>query len=91
VSAGVYLAQGARDRLVLADTKLNQHLAGTPGGLCAVCLESEPCRARYEALRVFDQYGVLPRRRPGLAGASAVRGQSFDGFAEPQTRSNDSV
>lgn len=90
MSAGLYLAHTAQDRLAVADAKLHQHLSGTPGGLCAVCLEPEPCRARYEALGVFDQFGVLPRRRPGAAGVPG-RGQSFDGFAEPQTRSNDLV
>jgi hypothetical protein len=87
-----YLSQAARIRIEQAEFDLYQHLTVSPGGLCTGCSEPEPCRARYDALKVLDGYGVLPKRRAGVAGVqAATRTQTFAGFAASQTRSNDAM
>ncbi|GAA4955864.1 hypothetical protein GCM10025331_51750 [Actinoplanes utahensis] len=87
-SEGVYLGRVVLDRIGQAERDLYEHLSVTADGLCAACREPEPCRARYDALRFLNRYWVLPRRRPGAAGVTASAAQTFNGFAEAQTRSN---
>lgn len=80
------------DALARAEASLFDHLVVTPGGLCVGCSEPEPCRARYSALDVFNKYGALPRRRPGIAGVYMAGGTgSFDAFAAAHTRSNEAM
>ncbi|GAA0532580.1 hypothetical protein GCM10010172_11690 [Paractinoplanes ferrugineus] len=84
--------ESCRDVLAQAEESLYDHLVVTPGGLCVGCSEPEPCRARYTALAVFSSYGILPRRRAGVAGVYVAGGTgSFDGFAAAQTRSNEAM
>lgn len=87
-SEGVYLGGVVLDRIRQVERDLYQHLSVTADGLCAMCREPEPCRARYDAFQFLNRYGVLPRRRPGVAGVTASAAQAFNGFAEFQTRSN---
>lgn len=87
-SEGVYLGGMVLDRIGQAERELYEHLSVTADGLCVACREPEPCRARYDVFRFLNRYGVLPRRRPGAAGVTASAAQTFNGFAESQTRSN---
>jgi len=83
-------SESRQDVLARAEASLYDHLVVSPGGLCLGCSEPEPCRARYAALAVFNRYGVLPRRRAGVAGVYIAGGAvSFDAFAVAQTRSNE--
>ncbi|GAA4953392.1 hypothetical protein GCM10025331_47810 [Actinoplanes utahensis] len=86
--SGVYPGREVLDQIGQVERDLYAHLSVTADGLCATCREPEPCRARYDAFGFLNRYGVLPRRRPGAAGVTASVGQSFNGFAEPHTRSN---
>ncbi|MFY1637251.1 hypothetical protein ACN27F_28945 [Solwaraspora sp. WMMB335] len=63
-----YFARSALDELDHAQAELERHLAVRPNGVCATCGEVEPCAGRREAGVMFDRYGLLPRRRPGVAG-----------------------
>jgi hypothetical protein len=64
-----YLSTVVQDRLAQAQAELDRHLRLRPNGCCAACGEVAPCRRRDELSRVFATYGMLPRRRPGVAGA----------------------
>ena len=91
-TANLYQSQAALDQVAQAESDLYHHLTVTPSGLCVDCAEPEPCHARYDALGILDRYGVLPRRRAGVAGVTtATAAQTFAGFASPQTRSNDAM
>jgi hypothetical protein len=89
MSATLYLSQIAATYIKTAEVELNRHLAVTLSGLCVTCAEPEPCRARYAALHVLLRYGILPKRRPGVAGVrSAADLQPINGFVVDHTRSN---
>jgi hypothetical protein len=77
----------AQDDRARAEADLYLHLTVTPGGLCVTCANAEPRQARQEAHAVYFRYGVLPRRRPGIAGVwMEGAGQTFDGFAAAHRR-----
>ncbi|ROP28167.1 hypothetical protein EDD30_0877 [Couchioplanes caeruleus] len=85
----VYLSHVARAQIAIAEADLYFHLPVTPGGLCVTCAEPEPCSGRYAALQVLLRYGVLPKRRPGVAGVRTTGSQTMAGFVTDQTRSNE--
>lgn len=79
--------EDAQDDLAQAEADLYLHLTVTSGGMCVTCAEAEPCPARQDAHAVFFRSGVLPRRRPGIAGVwMEGAGQTFDGFAAAHRR-----
>jgi hypothetical protein len=63
----LYLTAVAVDELHQAQAELDEHLPSGSDGRCLCCREEIPCRTRERATLTFRRYGVLPRRRPGLA------------------------
>jgi hypothetical protein len=57
-----------------AQAAIAAHSIGTSAGKCAACDEREPCRIRNAAHATLAQFGVLPHRTPGRAGAHWRRG-----------------
>lgn len=67
-----YLSGAARDRLREAQAQLDRHTPSSGDGRCGGCGEEGPCPPRRAALRLFGQYGCLPRRWPGASRPEAV-------------------
>ena len=58
-----YLSAVALDELDQAQAVIDWHLV-----TCAVCGTNKLCGERREAERIFQGYGRLPRRQPGVVG-----------------------
>ena len=56
-----YVTGELADRLQQAEETIYKHLTG-----CALCATFRSCDERDRAEGLFAQYGVLPRRVPGL-------------------------
>jgi hypothetical protein len=63
----LYMGSAAVDELDQAQAELDKHLPAGSDGRCLCCRQEIPCAARERASLTFRRYGVLPRRRPGLA------------------------
>lgn len=74
VSSQVYLSAAAVEELEHAQAELDEHLASGSDGRCLACRQEIPCGTREQATLTFARYGVLPRRRPGLARVRPVAG-----------------
>jgi hypothetical protein len=62
-----YVSGTAVEKLDRAQQELDSHLPSGSDGRCLRCRQEVPCAARERASLTFRSYGVLPKRRPGLA------------------------
>jgi hypothetical protein len=76
----LYLSGVVVDELDQAQAELDEHLPSGSDGKCLCCREEIPCWTRERASLTFRRYGVLPRRRPGLARVRPVATSSVDLF-----------
>jgi hypothetical protein len=72
----LYLSSVAVDELERAQADLDAHLPSGSDGRCFCCGEEIPCGTRERATKTFARYGMLPRRRPGLARVRPVPGSN---------------
>jgi hypothetical protein len=84
----LYLSSTAVEALDQAQAELDAHLASGDNGHCLRCGQEVPCAARERATSMFRRYGMLPRRRPGLARVRPVLGRSFGYCSLPASVAN---
>jgi len=63
-----YRSSNVLVQLGRAQAELYEHLHADNAGRCPTCRKPETCRKRQELTADILDYGVLPQRRPGIAG-----------------------